>query len=241
MERRIQVVHPVLNIIDLCCMVFFTLEYILRITLIHKRLRYTRSIMGLIDLFALLPDYIHLIMVTIDPTLVNSSSTKIITILKITRILRIFRLVRHVPGLWILIYTLKASLQELFLMVAFLCVGMLIFSSLIYYADDRKTFTSIPHSFWWALITMTTVGYGDMYPVTEWGYVIGSLTAMSGLLMIGFSVPILVNNFIMYYQHVQFALEEEKLKRNTSRKRTRMTRVEDIDKEISTKNNNSYC
>jgi voltage-gated potassium channel Kch len=58
-------------------------------------------------------------------------------------------------------------------------------------------FTSIPYSFWWALITLTTVGYGDMYPVTEWGYVIGSLTAMFGLLMIGFSVPILVNNFII--------------------------------------------
>jgi len=69
--------------------------------------------------------------------------------------------------------------------------------------------------------------------------VIGSLTVMSGLLMIGFSVPIVVNNCIMYYQHVQFALEGEKLKCNTSRKRTQMTRVEDIDKEISTKNNNS--
>ena len=88
---------------------------------------------------------------------------------------------------------------------------------------------------------MTTVGYGDMYPMTEWSYVIGSLTEMSGLLMIGFAVPILVNNCIMYHQHVQFALEEEKLKRNTSRKRTRMTQVEDIDKEISTKNKNSYC
>ena len=79
--------------------------------------------------------------------------------------------------------------------------------------------------------------------MTEWGYVIGSLRALSGLLMIGLSVPILVNNFIMHYQHVQFALEEEKLKRNTSRKRKRtlMKRVEDIDKEISTKNNNSYC
>jgi hypothetical protein len=241
MERRVQVLHPVLNIIDLCCMVFFTLEYALRIAFIHKRLRNMRSIMGLVDLTALLQDYIHLIMVATDPTLANSSSTKIITILEITRILRIFRLVRHVPGLWILIYTLKASLQDLLLVIAFLCVGMLIFSSLIYYADDRKTCTSIPHSFWWALITMTTVGYGDMYPVAEWGYVIGSLTAMSGLLMIGFSVPILVKNFIMYYQHVQFALEEEKLKRNTSRKRTRITRVEEIHKKISTKNNNSYC
>jgi hypothetical protein len=128
-----------------------------------------------------------------------------------------------------LIYTLKASHQELFAMIAFLCAGMLIFSSLIYYADHRKTFT------------MTTVGYGDMYPVTEWGYVIGSLTAMSGLLMIGFSVPILVNNCIMYYQNVQFALVEEKLKRNTPQKRARITRVQDIDKDISTKHNNSYC
>ena len=75
-ERRMQVVHPVLNTIDLCCMVLFTLEYILRIAFIYKKLRYTRSIMGLTDLSALLPDYIHLIMVAIDPTLVNSSSTK---------------------------------------------------------------------------------------------------------------------------------------------------------------------
>jgi hypothetical protein len=131
----------------------------------------------------------------------------------------------------------------LFQLFLFLLLSRTVFndSALIYYADDRKTFTSIPHSFWWALITMTTVGYSDMYPMTEWSYVIGSLTAMSGLLMIGFSVPILVNNCIMYHQHVQFALEEEKLKRNTSRKRTRMTQVEDIDKDISTKNKNSYC
>lgn len=206
--------HPVLDKIDLSCMVFFTVEYIIRIATVRKRIRYIRSLMGIIDLLALLPDYVQLFMLTINPELVHGETTKIITILKVSRILRVFRLVRHVPGLWILIYTLKASIKELMLMVAFLLVGMLIFSSLIFYADDRDTFTSIPHSFWWALITMTTVGYGDMYPVTEWGYVIGSLTAMSGLLMIGFSVPILVNNFLMYYKHVQFALQDERIKRS---------------------------
>ena len=105
-------------------------------------------------------------------------------------------------------------------MTAFLMVGMLIFSSLIFYADDKEIFTSIPHSFWWALITMTTVGYGDMYPVTGWGYLIGSLTAMSGLLMIGFSVPVLVNNFLMYYKHVEFALQEERMKRAKQKRST---------------------
>ena len=74
MERRVQVLHPVLNVIDLCCMVFFTLEYVLRIAFIHERLGYMRSIMGLIDLSALLSDYVHLIMVAIDPTLQQKSS-----------------------------------------------------------------------------------------------------------------------------------------------------------------------
>ncbi|VDH90171.1 Hypothetical predicted protein, partial [Mytilus galloprovincialis] len=215
-EKEVIMPHPVLDIIDHSCMAFFTIEYILRVVLSLRRLVYVRSLMGIIDLFALLPDYIQLIMFSISKHLAHSSFTRIITILKITRILRIFRLVRHVPGLWILVYTLKASLRELLLMVAFLFVGMLIFSSLIYYVDDREIFTSIPHSFWWALITMTTVGYGDMYPVTALGYMIGSLTAMCGLLMIGFSVPILVNNFITYYQYVEFAIQDEKLKREKS-------------------------
>lgn len=213
-KRTVMVPDSAFYDIDLACMIYFTLEYILRVFAARTRIRYIRSLSGAIDLVALLPDYLQLIMISADPNLMHGETTKIITILKVTRILRIFRLIRHVPGLWILIYTLKASIKELLLMTAFLVVGMLIFSSLIYYAEDRKTFTSIPHSFWWALVTMTTVGYGDMYPVTAWGYVIGSFTALSGLLMIGFSVPILVNNFMMYYKHVEFALEHEKMQRN---------------------------
>jgi len=169
--------------------------------------------MGVIDLLAILPDFVAIIILLVKPDLHYEGSVDFIAILKISRVLRIFRLVRHVPGLWILVYTLKASFKELLLMSAFLLVGMLVFSSLIYFVEDHNTFTSIPHGFWWAIITMTTVGYGDMYPTTNLGYLIGSFTALSGLLMIGFSVPVLVNNFIMYYKHIQFALEEEETKK----------------------------
>ena len=167
------------------------------------------SLMGVVDILAIVPDYVQFIVYAIHPEMRYDGNINYIAILRVARVLRIFRLIRHVPGLWILFYTLKSSFKELLLMIVFLIVGMLIFSSLIYFVDDRETFKSIPHSFWWSLITMTTVGYGDMYPVTELGYVVGSFTALSGLLMIGFSVPVLVNNFIMYYKHLEFAINDE--------------------------------
>ncbi|XP_033725515.1 potassium voltage-gated channel protein Shaw-like [Pecten maximus] len=208
-RQSYSVTHPVLNVIDLVCLAFFTVELIIRVTLAKRKLQYLTSLMGVIDLLALIPDYVELIVYSVSPELQYDGSVNFISVLRITRVLRIFRLIRHVPGLWILIYTLRASFKELLLMSAFLMVGMLVFSSLIYFVDDRETFTSIPHAFWWAIVTMTTVGYGDMYPTTNMGYLVGSFCALSGLLMIGFSVPVLVNNFIMYYKHVQFALEED--------------------------------
>jgi hypothetical protein len=132
-------------------------------------------------------------------------------------VFRIFRLIKHVPGLWILVYTLKASFGELILLFCFMWVGILVFSSLIYFAEERDNIESIPHAFWWAIITMTTVGYGDMYPVTGLGKLVGSLCAMSGLLMIGFSVPALVNNFMLFYKHVQYALQADREKTDEKR------------------------
>lgn len=108
--------------------------------------------------------------------------------------------------------------QDLLLLLLFVCIGMLVSSSLIYFAENREQedkFSSIPKCFWWAVITMTTVGYGDLVPSTNWGYLIGTVTSISGVLIIGFTVPVLVNNFIMYYNHTRSTMRREEKRDNS--------------------------
>lgn len=95
----------------------------------------------------------------------------------------------------------------------------MIFASLVYYAErlqanPRNDFKSIPEGLWWAMITMTTVGYGDMVPRTYAGMVIGALCALSGVLTIALPVPVIVSNFTMFYSHTQ---AREKLPRQRKR------------------------
>ena len=207
---EVRINHPILGIFDILCLTYFTVEYIVRIVFAPRKIKHVTSLITIIDLLAILPDYVEIIVYSIGPDLGgDGSAVEFMSTLRVIRVLRIFRLIRHVPGLWILVYTLRASISELMLLVWFMTLGILVFSSLIYFTEDKTEFTSIPEGFWWALITMTTVGYGDMYPKSLAGKVVGSLCAMTGVLMIGFTVPTLVNNFMLYYKHVQFALHAE--------------------------------
>ena len=121
--------------------------------------------------------------------------------------------------------------QDLLLLLLFVLVGTLVFSSLVYYAEHEAqsdVFTSIPRCFWWAIVTMTTVGYGDMAPVTVWGCLVGPATAISGVLMIGFTVPVLVNNFVMYYQYTQSCKYRKQRQAETDAK-SRLATLEDCE------------
>nr|AWJ68243.1 putative potassium voltage-gated channel Shaw subfamily 4 [Hirudo verbana] len=128
--------------------------------------------------------------------------------INIVRIMRLFKLTSHSPGLKILIHTFKASAHELSLLIFFLIIGVVIFASLIYYAErsqinEQNDFRSIPVGLWWAIVTMTTVGYGDMTPKTYMGMLVGSLCAITGVLTIALPVPVIVSNFALFYSHTQ--------------------------------------
>jgi len=132
----------------------------------------------------------------------------ILEFFSIIRIMRLFKLTRHSPGLKILIHTFKASAHELMLLIFFLVIGIVIFASLVYYAEriqynPTNDFTSIPVGLWWAIETMTTVGYGDMTPKTYVGMFVGSFCALTGVLTIALPVPVIVSNFALYYSHTQ--------------------------------------
>jgi hypothetical protein len=104
--------------------------------------------------------------------------------------------------------TFRASAKELTLLVFFLALGIVVFASLVYYAEriqanPKNDFNSIPLGLWWALVTMTTVGYGDMTPKTYMGMFVGALCALGGVLTIALPVPVIVSNFTMYYSHTQ--------------------------------------
>ncbi|XP_025092087.1 potassium voltage-gated channel protein Shaw-like isoform X3 [Pomacea canaliculata] len=199
--------HPSLLIMDLCCLIFFTIEYLTRFVCSPSKVNFLRSFQNIIDFVAISPDYVELLFLIIDPMRREGNIVMdLMFILRMLRLCRIFRLIRHVPGLWILLYTLKASFNELMLMCVFLLIGMVVFATLMHFVESQNGFRNIPVGFWWSVVTMTTVGYGDIVPQTAGGYVIGSCCAVAGLLMIAFTVPIIVSNFVLYYTHVQYGL-----------------------------------
>lgn len=188
--------------IENLCIIWFTLEYVLRLGSSPRKWRFFKSFLNLIDLFSILPFYICVILETAVGGVFLRDFKRAVQVFRIMRILRIFKLARYSIGMRTFGRTIRNSYRELGMLVMFVSMGVVIFSSLVYFAEKDvygTYFVSIPESFWWASITMTTVGYGDIIPTTPVGKAIGVACCICGVVLLAIPIPIIVNNFNKFY------------------------------------------
>jgi voltage-gated potassium channel len=158
--------------------IVFTLEYFLRIYTSPKPLKYITSFFGIIDLLAILPSYMGLLFDT---------STFLLTIraLRLLRMFRVFKLGRYVKEAAILVKALQMSVHKIVVFFGVVLTLVLILGSLLYLIEGEENgFTSIPQSIYWAIVTITTVGYGDIAPVTVLGKILASIAMLTGFSII---------------------------------------------------------
>lgn len=190
-----------LEIIDYVCTALFTIDLFVRYIFCPKRITLLWSFLHWVDVFSLTVTFLTY---TLEEIYVKekyeASFLDILHCLQIARVFRLFRLVQNFVGFRVLFYAFKASVSEMLLMLMFLAVAMLIFSTFVYFSGDEN-FSNIPDSFWWAIVTMTTVGYGDIVPGTALSKTVGAVCAISGVCLIAVVVPVFVNNFMLFYSY----------------------------------------
>ncbi|XP_070835782.1 potassium voltage-gated channel subfamily S member 3a [Chaetodon trifascialis] len=202
-EKEIE--NPVLNFFESFCVLYFSAEFILRLVAAPSAKKFLCSPLNIIDLMSIMPFYVTIACDKMD----EGESTelenvgKVVQILRLMRVFRILKLARHSAGLRSLGATLQHSSHEVGQLVLFLSVGISLFSVLIYFVEkesQESELQTVPIGWWWATISMTTVGYGDTFPVTLGGKLIGTLCIICGLLIVALPITNIFNKFSKFYQ-----------------------------------------
>jgi len=170
--------HLLFNNIEWIITFIFTAEYILRIIIARKPIKYIFSFYGIIDLLATIPSYLGIIFT-------GGASLIVFRSLRLLRIFRVFKLSRYTSAGFVLKKSLNASKAKIgvFLMAVFTVV--IVIGTIMYLVEGEASgFTSIPKGIYWTIVTITTVGYGDIAPITGFGQFIASLTMLTGYAVI---------------------------------------------------------
>jgi voltage-gated potassium channel len=166
--------YRLLRVAEWAITIAFTIEYVLRLLAVRRPLRYARSFFGLVDLLSILPTYLSLV----AP---GGQYLAVIRVLRLLRIFRVLKLTRFLTEAHGLGNALRASAHKISIFLLTVVTIVIIVGSLMYLVEGGANgFTSIPRSMYWAVVTLTTVGYGDIRPGTDFGQAVASLVMILG-------------------------------------------------------------
>ncbi|OIP46175.1 MAG: ion transporter [Flavobacteriaceae bacterium CG2_30_31_66] len=170
--------HTLLNVSEWIITILFTIEYVLRIISIKKPLSYIFSFYGIIDLLSTIPKYLSFI-------IVGSQNLIALRALRLFRVFRILKLTRYIGASNRLIIALKSSRTKIAVFLFFIIILCTILGTIMYIVEGEENgFTNIPKSIYWAIVTLTTVGFGDITPQTPLGQLIASVIMILGYAII---------------------------------------------------------
>ncbi|KAM7387998.1 hypothetical protein PAMP_024202 [Pampus punctatissimus] len=199
---------------EIIAIVFFTFEYLIRLATTPNIKRFFKSGLNFVDMVAILPYFFQFIFeVLTDTEDVNAQEdiramtqvSKLSYVLKVIKLLRIFRilkLARHSTGMKAFGFTLRQCYQQAFCLFLFIAMGIFTFSALLHSAErgtEGSPIISIPHAWWWAAVSISTVGYGDVVPVTILGRIVAFGCISFGIILNGMPISFLFNKFSDYY------------------------------------------
>ncbi|KAK4469063.1 hypothetical protein MN116_006558 [Schistosoma mekongi] len=214
---------------DIFFSIAITIDVLIRMIFCPCFIVWFFSLSTLIDILSLIPFYCEFIFYELVYNNNNNNNNEAIwwlmrilrieeyiVVLKVFVVLRLFRLLRRHRGTRVLFYTIRTTIADLSIIILLILVSALFFGAAIYFVDS--TFSDIPKGFWWALITMSTVGYGDLVPNNTWGYVVATTCIILGTLLVSYTIPVLVNHFLLYYAHADQLSMVRQLHRTAKRK-----------------------
>ncbi|XP_071458688.1 voltage-gated potassium channel regulatory subunit KCNG2 isoform X2 [Marmota flaviventris] len=199
-----------LFVLETVCVAWFSFEFLLRSLQAESKCAFLRRPLNIIDILAILPFYVSLLVgLAAGPagSKLLERAGLVLRLLRALRVLYVMRLARHSLGLRSLGLTVRRCAREFGLLLLFLCVAMALFAPLVHLAERelgaRRDFSSVPASYWWAVISMTTVGYGDMVPRSLPGQVVALSSILSGILLMAFPVTSIFHTFSRSYSELK--------------------------------------
>ncbi len=192
-----------IDVFNVAIIIIFALEYLLRLWVagenpeyrgVRGRVRYICSGYALADLVAFLPELLWILLAPDD------ASAQIVMVLRVLRLARLAKISRFIPAFDVLGATLSRAGQQLFTTLALAMALVYISAVLLYFVEgvagqQQESFASIPRAIWWAIATLTTVGYGDVYPVTPLGRLFASVIAIAGIGMVALPAGVFASAF----------------------------------------------